>query len=139
VVLLSGWKEIGYSSIVYVSAITAIDSSLYEAAKIDGASKMRQIFSITIPNIMPTIIVMLIIRIGYLMDAGFEQIYTMLNSYTKETGQIIGTYVYELGLGEGSRNYSLSTAVGLCNSIISLILILGANRLSKKKLNSGIW
>lgn len=139
VVLLSGWKEVGYSSIVYVSAITAIDSSLYEAAKMDGASKMRQIFSITIPNIMPTIIVMLIIRIGYLMDAGFEQIYTMLNAYTKETGQIIGTFVYELGLGEGSRNYSLSTAVGLCNSVISLVLILGANYISKKRLKAGIW
>lgn len=139
VVLLSGWKEVGYSSIVYVSAITAIDSSLYEAAKMDGASKMRQVFSITIPNIMPTIIVMLIIRIGYLMDAGFEQIYTMLNAYTKETGQIIGTFVYELGLGEGSRNYSLSTAVGLCNSVISLVLILGANYISKKRLKAGIW
>lgn len=139
VVILSGWKEIGYSSIVYVSAITAIDSSLYEAAKIDGASKMKQIWKITIPQILPTILVMLIIRIGYLMDAGFEQVYTMLNSYTRETGEIIGTYVYRLGLGTGTRDYGLSTAVGLFNSFISLILILGANFISKKKFGTGIW
>lgn len=139
VVILSGWKEIGYSSIVYIAAITAIDPALYEAAKIDGASKMKQMFSITIPAILPTIIVMLIIRIGYLMDAGFEQVYAMINSYTRETGEIIGTYVYRLGLGTGSRDYGLSTAVGLANGIISLILIVSANKLSKKYMGTGIW
>lgn len=139
VVILSGWKEIGYSSIVYIAAITAIDPALYEAAKMDGATKLQQIWNITIPGIMPTIIVMLIIRVGYLMDAGFEQVYAMINSLTRETGEIIGTYVYRLGLGAGSRDYGLSTAVGLFNGVISLILILGANRLSKKKMGSGIW
>ena len=90
VVILSGWKEIGYSSIAYIAAIMSIDPALYEAAKIDGASKLKQIWNITIPSIMPTIIVMLIIRIGYLMDAGFEQVYAMLNPNTLETGEIIG-------------------------------------------------
>lgn len=139
VLLLSGWKEIGYSSIVYVAAITAIDSALYEAARIDGAGKMTQIFKITIPQILPTIMVMLIIRIGYLMDAGFEQIFTMLNPYTRETGEIIGTYVYRLGLGTGTRDYGLSTAVGLFNGVISLVLILCSNFISKKKFGTGIW
>ena len=139
VVILSGWKEIGYSSIVYIAAIMSIDPALYEAAKIDGASKLKQIWNITIPSIMPTIIVMLIIRIGYLMDAGFEQVYAMLNSLTRETGEIIGTYVYRLGLGSASGDYGLSTAVGLFNGIISLILILGANYFSKKKTGSGVW
>lgn len=139
VVILSGWKEIGYSSIVYVSAIMAIDSSLYEAAKIDGASKLKQIWKITIPQILPTIMVMLIIRIGYLMDAGFEQVYTMLTPLTRETGEIIGTYVYRLGLGTGTRDYGLSTAVGLFNGVISLLLMLGANFISKKKFGTGIW
>ena len=139
VVILSGWKEIGYSSIVYIAAITAIDPSLYEAAKLDGASKLRQIWNLTIPLIMPTIMTMLIIRIGYLMDAGFEQVYAMLNSYTRETGEIIGTYVYRLGLGTGSRDYGLSTAVGLANGLISLVLILFANKLSKKTMGTGIW
>lgn len=139
VVILSGWKEIGYSSIAYIAAIMSIDPALYEAAKIDGASKLRQIWSITIPSIMPTIIVMLIIRIGYLMDAGFEQVYAMLNSLTRETGEIIGTYVYRLGFGMGSSDYGLSTAVGLFNGIISLLLILGANYISKKKTGNGVW
>ena len=139
VVILNGWKEIGYSSIVYIAAISAIDPSLYEAAKLDGASKLRQIWNLTIPLIMPTIMTMLIIRIGYLMDAGFEQVYAMLNSYTRETGEIIGTYVYRLGLGTGSRDYGLSTAVGLANGLISLILILFANKLSKKTMGTGIW
>lgn len=138
VVILSGWKEIGYSSIVYIAAIMSIDPSLYEAAKIDGASKMKQIFSITIPSIMPTIIVMLIIRIGYLMDAGFEQVYAMLNANTMETGDIIGTFVYRKALGAES-NYGLSTAVGLINGLISMGLILGANYFSKKKTGSGVW
>ena len=139
VVILSGWKEIGYSSIAYIAAIMSIDPALYEAAKIDGASKLRQIWSVTIPSIMPTIIVMLIIRIGYLMDAGFEQVYAMLNSLTRETGEIIGTYVYRLGFGMGSSDYGLSTAVGLFNGIISLLLILGANYISKKKTGNGVW
>ena len=139
VVILSGWKEIGYSSIAYIAAIMSIDPSLYEAAKLDGASKLKQIWNITIPSIMPTIIVMLIIRIGYLMDAGFEQVYAMLNSLTRETGEIIGTYVYRLGFGMGSSDYGLSTAVGLFNGIISLLLILGANYISKKKTGNGVW
>ena len=139
VVILSGWKEIGYSSIVYIAAIMSIDPSLYEAAKIDGASKMKQIWSITIPSILPTIIVMLIIRIGYLMDAGFEQVYAMLNPNTQQTGEIIGTFVYKLGLGYAKNDYGLSTAVGLINGLISMALILGANFISKKKTGSGVW
>ena len=139
VVILSGWKEIGYSSIAYIAAIMSIDPALYEAAKIDGASKLKQIWNITIPSIMPTIIVMLIIRIGYLMDAGFEQVYAMLNPNTLESGEIIGTYVYRLGFLAGSTDYGLSTAVGLFNGIISLLLILGANYVSKKKTGNGVW
>ncbi len=138
VVILSGWKEIGYSSIVYIAAIMSIDPALYEAAKIDGASKLKQIWSITIPSILPTIIVMLIIRIGYLMDAGFEQVYAMLNANTMETGDIIGTFVYRKAMGAES-NYGLSTAVGLINGLISMGLILGANYFSKKKTGSGVW
>ena len=139
VVILSGWKEIGYSSIAYIAAIMSIDPALYEAAKIDGASKLNQIRNITIPSIMPTIVVMLIIRIGYLMDAGFEQVHAMLTSTTRETGEIISTYVYRLGFSTGSSDYGLSTAVGLFNGIISLALILAANYFSKKKTGNGVW
>lgn len=139
VVIISGWKEIGYSSIVYIAAIATINPQLYEAAEMDGAGKLKQIWHVTLPGILPTIMVMLIIRLGYLMDAGFEQVYTMLNSQTKEVGDIIGTYVYRIGLGTGTRDYGLSTAVGLFNGIISMLLIIGTNAISKKKFDTGIW
>lgn len=141
VVFLSGWKEIGYSSIVYVSAIMAIDPNLYEAAKLDGAGKFRQIWSITIPSILPTIIIMLIIRVGYLMDAGFDQVYTMISSSTRNSGEIIGTYVYRISLGESGLKgqYGLSTAVGLFNGLVALILILVTNKISKKTVGTGIY
>lgn len=140
VVALSGWKEIGYSSIVYVAAILAIDNSLFEAARMDGATKCRQMISITIPMIAPTIITMLIIRLGYLMEAGFDQIYTMISPNTRETGEIIGTYIYRISLGaEGGSQYGLSTAVGLFNGVISLIMIITSNYVSKKISGEGIW
>lgn len=139
VVIISGWKEIGYSSIVYIAAISAINPQLYEAAKIDGAGKLKQAWHVTIPGILTTIVVMFIIRIGYLMDAGFEQIQTMISGPTRETGEIIGTYVYRIGLGSNSSDYGLSTAVGLFNGVISMILILCANAFSKKKFGTGIW
>jgi len=139
VVIISGWKEIGYSSIVYIAAIATINPQLYEAAEMDGAGKLKQIWHVTLPGILPTIMVMLIIRVGYLMDAGFEQVYTMLNSQTKEVGDIIGTYVYRIGLGTGTRDYGLSTAVGLFNGIISMLLIIITNKISKKKFDTGIW
>ncbi len=139
VVFLNGWKEIGYSSIVYVSAIAAIDPNLYEAAKLDGAGKFRQIRSITLPSIMPTIITMLIIRVGYLMDAGFDQVYAMLSSVTRNSGEIIGTYIYRISLGENAGQYGLSTAVGLFNGMISLMLILFTNWVSKKTTDTGIF
>ena len=139
VVFINGWKEIGYSSIVYVSAIMAIDPHLYEAAKLDGAGKFRQIWSITLPSILPTIITMLIIRVGYLMDAGFDQIYAMISPTTRNSGEIIGTYVYRISLGENAGQYGLSTAVGLFNGIVSLVLILATNWISKKTINAGIF
>lgn len=139
VIFMSGWKEIGYSSIVYVSAIMAIDPNLYEAAKLDGAGKFRQIWSITIPSILPTIIVMLIIRVGYLMDAGFDQIYTMISSVTRNSGEIIGTYVYRISLGENAGQYGLSTAVGLFNGVVALLLILITNKIAKKATGSGVF
>lgn len=139
VIFTSGWKEIGYSSIVYVSAIMAIDPNLYEAAKLDGAGKFRQIWSITIPSILPTIIVMLIIRVGYLMDAGFDQIYTMISSVTRNSGEIIGTYVYRISLGENAGQYGLSTAVGLFNGVVALLLILITNKIAKKSTGTGVF
>ena len=137
VVILSGWKEIGYSSIVYISAIMSIDPALYEAAKIDGAGKFKQIWNITIPSIMPTIIVMLIIRIGYLMDAGFEQVYAMLNANTMETGDIIGTFVYRMGMME--HQYGFSTALSLFNTACNLAMLFTSNWVAKKVTKTSLF
>lgn len=134
------WKNIGYSSIVYMSAILALDESQFEAARIDGATKWQQIVNVTLPGILPTIAVMFVMRVGSLMDAGFEQIYVMYSAYTKETIDILGTYTYRLIRDAGLRpQYALSTAVGLFNGIIALVLVLSSNYLSKKFLKNGLW
>ncbi|MBR6571521.1 MAG: sugar ABC transporter permease [Clostridia bacterium] len=134
------WKNIGYSSIVYMSAILALDHNQFEAARIDGATKWQQILHVTIPGILPTIAVMFVMRVGSLMEAGFEQIYVMYSAYTKETIDILGTYTYRLIRDAGLRpQYAQSTAVGLFNGVIALVLVLSSNYLSKKFLKNGLW
>lgn len=134
------WKNIGYSSIVYMSAILALDHNQFEAARIDGATKWQQILHVTLPGILPTIAVMFVMRVGSLMDAGFEQIYVMYSAYTKETIDILGTYTYRLIRDAGLRpQYALSTTVGLFNGVIALVLVLSSNYLSKKFLKNGLW
>lgn len=136
-VFTEGWKEIGYNSVIYLAAITGIDMGLYEAAKIDGANKWKLIWHITLPGILPTIVLMLILKVGYILDTGFEQILVFYNPAVYDVGDIIQTYVYRLGMGQ--LNFSLSTALGLFNSIIAFILIIGANTVSKKLLSRSIW
>lgn len=136
VLLTDGWKGVGWSSIVYIAAINAISPEYYEAARLDGAGKLRQIFSITLPLIKGTIVTMLIMRICYIMDAGFDQIYTMHNAATKQTWQIIGTYIYERGLLQG--NYTFSTAVGLFNSVVALLMIGIGNFIAKRTTGKGV-
>ena len=128
--ITANWKHMGYSSIIYIAAIAGISSELYEAAIMDGAGKLKQMFYVTIPGIMPTIITMLILKIGNMMNLGFEKIFLLYNSSIYETADVISTYVYRKGIGD--MNYSFSTAVGLFNSIINLLLLVGANKLCKK-------
>lgn len=136
-VVTDGWKDIGWSSIIYLAAITGIDQEQYEAATVDGATKLQKIAYITIPGILPTIMLLLILRIGHILDAGFEQIFIMYNPTVYEVSDIIGTYVYRMGLGQ--MNFSLGTAVGLFNSVVAFVLIVSANALSRKFMNKGIW
>lgn len=136
-VATDGWKDIGWSSIIYLAAITAIDQEQYEAATVDGASKFQKIFYITIPGIAPTILLLLILKVGHILDAGFEQIFIMYNPTVYEVADIIGTYVYRMGLGQ--MDFSLGTAVGLFNSVVAFILIVSANALAKKYLKRSIW
>ena len=136
----TAWKDLGWSSITYLATITALDPGLNEAARIDGASKWQQIRYVTLPGIMPTVAVMFILRIGYIMDAGFEQVFVFYSPFVQKTGDILGMYTYRL-INQSSfiPQYSLSTAIGLFNSVVALILVLGGNAISKKLFHRGIW
>ena len=131
------WSGTGWSSIIYVAALSGIDPTLYEAAEIDGAGRMKQWRHITIPGILPTIVTMLLLNIGTIMSVGFEKVFLLYNSLTLETAEVISTYVYNKGLVE--MNFSFSTAVNLFNSVVNLILVLGSNYISRKVTQVGLW
>lgn len=137
VVFTAGWKEVGWNAIVFIAAISGIDQEQYEAASIDGAGRIRKMFYISLPGILPTIVLMFILRLGSVLEAGTEQILTMYNPVVYQTGDVIGTFVYRVGLGK--MDYSFSTAVGLFNSVVGFILVVSGNIISKKLLNRGIW
>lgn len=133
----AGWKETGWSTIVYLAAITSIDPQLYEAATIDGANKLKQAIYVTLPGMAPTIVLLFIMRLGSILEAGTEQILVMYNPTVYKVADVIGTYVYRVGLGQS--DYSFTTAVGLFESVVAFILILSGNRLSGKLLKRSIW
>lgn len=137
VVFTAGWKEVGWNAIIFIAAIAGIEQEQYEAASIDGAGRLKQMWYITLPGIVPTIVLMFILRIGNLLEAGTEQILTLYNPVVYQTGDVIGTYVYRIGLGK--MDYSFSTAVGLFNSVVGFLLIVIGNMLSKKLLQRSIW
>lgn len=131
VYIISGlWKELGFGSIIYIAALSGVDQQLYEAASIDGANRLKQTFYITLPGISPTIIIMLILKIGQMMSVGYEKTILLYNPQVYETADIISSYVYRKGLLE--FNYGYSTAVGMFNSVINFILLVATNAISKK-------
>lgn len=136
-VFTAGWKEAGWGAIIYIAAISGIEQEMYEAATIDGAGRIKQIIHITLPGLTSTIMLMFILRLGNILDAGFEQVLIMYNPVVYETADIIGTYVYRIGLGK--MDYSFSTAVGLFNSVVGFIMVMGGNMLSKKLVHKSIW
>ena len=131
------WQTIGFNSIVFLAALSGIDMQLYEAAKIDGAGRLRQLWHVTLPGIMPTIIIMLILRCGAIMNVNFEKVLLLYSPSTYATADVISTYVYRAGIIKQKIGYS--TAVGLFNSVVSLMLVLGANYLSNKFTDSGLF
>lgn len=135
--IMGGWQSIGFNTIIYTSAISSIDETLYEAATIDGAGRFRKIWHITLAGIMPTISIMLIMRIGRMLSVGYESIILLYQPSTYETADVISTFVYRKGLIDS--DYSFSTAIGLFNGIISLILVVMANKVSKKISETSIW
>lgn len=136
-ILSDCWKDVGYKAIVYIAAITGISQELYEASALDGAGKIKQIIHVTIPGIMPTIIMMLVLQLGSVLNANTEQILLMYNPTVYKTGDVIGTYVYRTGLS--SMNYSYATAVGLFESLVGFVLVMAGNFFSKKVSGRSAW
>lgn len=133
------WQEVGWGSIIYLAALAGVDPQLHEAAIMDGASKIKRIWHIDIPGILPTFIILLILHVGKIMNVGFQKIYLMQNPMNLEASEVIDTYVYTVGLNSGIPNYSYSTAIGLFKSVIALILIVSVNKIAKKVSETSLW
>jgi putative aldouronate transport system permease protein len=131
------WKEAGFESIIYLAAIAGINPALYESARIDGASRWQMMRYITIPSILPTVVIMLIIRIGNMIEVGFEYIVLLYQPATFETADVIATFIYRSGLQ--NNQYSIGAAAGLFNAVVAFILVYGANRLSRRVSQTSLW
>lgn len=131
------WQETGWNAIIYMAALTSIDITLYEAAYIDGAGRLKQFLYVSLPGMLSTIVVMFIMRIGYILEVGFESVLLLYNPSIYETADVISTYIYRRGIIDS--DYSFTTAVGLFQSIIGLILIVIANKLAKKYSETSLW
>lgn len=131
------WQNLGWGSIVYLAAIAGVDPEPYEAATIDGAGRFQQATRITLPSILPTIMVLFILQVGQMLEIGFEKVFLMYNPSTWETSDVISTYVYRRGIEH--LQYSYATAVGLFQAVLSFFLLAGANRLSRTLTKSSLW
>jgi putative aldouronate transport system permease protein len=134
---LGVWKEMGWGTIIYLAAITGINPELYEAAEVDGAGRWRKIWHVTLPSIRPTIIVLLIMNLGRILGSEFDRPYTLANPTVMQVADVISTYVYRVGIRSGQ--FSLTTAVGLFQSVICVVFLVGANSMAKKFGERGIW
>ncbi|TVY11221.1 ABC transporter permease [Paenibacillus cremeus] len=131
------WQEVGWGSIIYLATLSSVDPSLYEAAEMDGAGRLRKVMHITLPALVPTITILLIMRLGHIMSEGFEKIILLYNPLTYDTADVISSYVYRRGLQEA--NYSFGAAVGLFNSCINFVILLIANYTSRKVVKESLW
>lgn len=131
------WKEFGYNSVIYLAAITGIDSGLHEAAAIDGASWWKRVWHITIPGMMPIILLMTAMNLTTVLSAGFDQIYNLYSPMVYEVGDVLDTYIYRIGLV--GRQYSFGAAVGLCRSAVAMIMLVSANKITEKLTNQRIY
>ncbi|MFH5185295.1 ABC transporter permease [Paenibacillus sp. TAB 01] len=131
------WQHTGWTAIIYIAALAGINPELYEAATMDGASKLKQMLHVSIPGILTTILILFVLQIGSLLDVGFQKILLLQNSLNMESSDVISTYVYRTGILQG--NYSLSTAVGLFNTLINVTLLVTANQIIKRLTNNSLW
>ena len=133
------WQEVGWGSIIYLSALSAVDPALHEAAIVDGASRFKRVLVLDLPTVLPTATIMLIMNAGRIMTIGFEKVYLMQNDLNLTTSEIISTYVYKVSLGPTGGDFSLGAAIGLFNSVINLILILLVNAVTKRMGGTSLW
>ena len=134
------WQQFGWGSIIYVATLTSVPEELYEAAKIDGASRFKMILYVDIPALTPTIVIMLILRLGAVMSVGFEKAFLMQNNLNLRTSELISTFVYKQGLAAGGpTDFSYATSIGLFNSAVNLILIILVNKISRKLSETSLW
>lgn len=134
------WQGFGWNSIIYIAALSSVDPMYHEAAQIDGATRFQRIIHIDLPTILPTVVTMLILRIGQVMSIGFEKTYLMQNGLNLETSSIISTYVYEVSLAaDGMSDFSYATAIGLFNSVVNLIMISAVNWIARKISETSLW
>lgn len=131
------WKEVGWDSIIYLAAIVGIDTALYEAATVDGASKFKQVFHVTLPSILPVISICMILNVGRIMTTSFDQIYMLMTPNTQKVGDVFSTYIYRVGVQQGQ--YSFTTAIGLFQNLTNCILVVLVNGVTKRMTGSGIW
>ncbi|WP_262678974.1 ABC transporter permease [Paenibacillus sp. J5C2022] len=133
------WQSIGWSSIIYIAALSSVDEHLHEAAQIDGASRLQRVRHIDFPSILPTATIMLILAAGNIMDVGFEKVFLMQNNLNLAKSEVISTYVYKVGLTIGTGDFSFATAIGLFNSVINFILLIGVNFAAKRLSDTSLW
>ncbi|BFT72151.1 ABC transporter permease [Paenibacillus sp. P36] len=131
------WQNMGWQSIIYIAALSGVNPQLYEAAKMDGASRLRRIWHVSIPGILPVIVILLILDVGHFMNVGFEKILLMQNNLNLESSDVISTFVYSAGILKGE--YSYTAAIGLFNSLINLALLILVNRFARKKAETSLW
>lgn len=131
------WQSVGFGTVIYMSALSSVPGELIEAARIDGATRMRIVWHINIPTILPTIVTMLILRCGSILGVGFEKVFLLQNSLNLDASQVISTYVYDLGIQRAQ--YSYSSAIGLLNTVVNVILLMIVNKISRKVTQVGLW
>ncbi|MDR2417430.1 MAG: ABC transporter permease subunit [Treponema sp.] len=136
--VISGfWQSVGWDAVIYIAALSSIDATLYEAARIDGAGRWKQTLHVTLPGLMPTFVILLIMRVGSMLGVNFEKIYLLQNNLNLSASEMLPTYVYKLGMV--NHNYSFATAAGLLNSVLSVMLVYLANRVSKRVTETGLF
>lgn len=138
--VLSGiWQYTGFSAVIYLAALSTVDPSLHEAAVVDGANRLQRIWHIDLRTILPTVVTLLILNMGQIMNVGFEKVFLLQNTLNQTTSEVISTYIYKVSLASGIASYSYGAAIGLFNSLVGLILLTIANQISKKLTDTGLW